>query len=146
MVVQSVAGKKVGEDVEDLQGWMRSLQGCPPISATAVASCANPTHDEPATWFFVEADPRKALARRRCLACGVSASTFDSEHRWTHPPMWACSTCAQSIVELAAGLHAEPDGRITWVALGVRCVACGHLEGLTDFVVDGTREEILAQL
>lgn len=146
MVVQSVAGKKVGEDVDDLQAWLRGLEGCPRIAATAVASCANPAHDEPATWFFVEGDARKALARRRCLACGVSASTLDSEQRWTHPPMWSCSTCAQSIVELAAGFHLEDDDRVTWVALGVRCVACGQLDGLTDFVVDGTREEILAQL
>ena len=146
MVVQLVAGKRVGEDVEDLQAWLRGLEGCPSITSTAVAACANPVHDEAATWFYVEGDARNALARRRCLACGVSVSTFDSEARWTHPPMWACTTCSQSIVEVAAGLHQEEGDRITWVALAVRCVGCGNLSGLTDFVVDGLHDEVLAAL
>ncbi|MDQ1688007.1 MAG: hypothetical protein QOK42_982 [Frankiaceae bacterium] len=146
MVVQQVAGKKTGEDVDDLQRWLRGLEGCPRITSTAVAACANPAHDEPATWFYVEGDARGALARRRCLACGVAVSTFDSEQRWSHPPMWACDSCGQSIVELAAGLHSEDDDRVTWVALAVRCVGCGRLAGLTDFVVEGAHDEVLAAL
>jgi hypothetical protein len=146
MVVHTVSGRKVGEDLDDLQAWVRALEGCPQVTTTATAACVNPMHDEPATWFYVEADARNALARRRCLACGVAVSTLDSEQRWSHPPMWSCGTCGQSIVELVAGLHIEDDDRVTWVAMAVRCVGCGGMSGLTDFVVDGTHDEIMAAL
>ena len=42
--------------------------------------------------------------------------------------------------EIAAGMHtaSSPDGAppvVTWMALGVRCVTCGRVDGLTDMFV-----------
>jgi hypothetical protein len=50
--------------------------------------------------------------------------------------MWACGDCSQSIAELAYGVHVD-DGAATWMAVAARCVECGSVSGLTDFVVPG---------
>ncbi|MFL6239572.1 MAG: hypothetical protein ACJ735_08820 [Actinomycetes bacterium] len=139
MSLHTVAGQRIGEDTDDLTSWLRDLQGCPPVTHTHVLTCGNEVHDEPATWFYVEADPGQGVVRRRCLACGVVADTLDSAQRWSHPHMWACVSCGQSIAEAAAGLHAPGDGPepgpVSWVAIGVRCVGCGVLAGVSDFVL-----------
>ncbi len=132
MTVHKVAGKKVGEDSTDLREWLEGLEGCPPITTTHLATCDNPVHGEDApTWFYVEGDPREGVARRRCLACGGVKHVLDSEERWNHPPMLSCSTCGQSMFELGAGFNVDGGG-VTWLALGVRCVGCGTLDGVTD--------------
>jgi hypothetical protein len=140
--LHSVAGHRIGEDTADLQRWLVDLQGCPPVTHTHVLTCANSVHEDPATWFYVEADPAQGVVRRRCLACGLVAVTLDSEDRWSHPHMWSCDTCGQSIAEVAAGMHSPATsptsnaaGPVSWVAIGVRCVGCGGLAGVTDFVL-----------
>lgn len=147
MVLRTVAGRRTGENADDLQTWIRQLDGCPEISRTVLATCANERHaDEPATWFYVEADARAAVARRRCLSCGDSHDVLDSGEHWSAPRMWSCPTCGQSIAEVAAGLHADDD-QVTWVALAARCVDCGAIEGLTDFNVEpATIDDVLARL
>ena len=145
MVLQTIGGHRIGEDITDLQRWVHSLEGCPTVTNTVIAECTEPAHvDEPGMWFYVEADPTDALARRRCLSCGHVAHILDSEERWAAPKMWSCHTCGQSIAEVVAGLHAPPangesgePGPVTWVAIGVRCVGCGALDGVADFVVPG---------
>jgi hypothetical protein len=143
VTLQNVAGHRIGEDTADLENWLRALEGCPPVSHTHVLTCSSEVHEEPATWFYVEADPSQGVVRRRCLACGLVASTLDSELRWSHPHMWACNSCGQSIAEVAAGIHApghddEAIPAVSWIAIGVRCVGCGALAGVTDFVLPGT--------
>jgi hypothetical protein len=141
MTLHSVAGRRIGEDTTDLESWIQDLAGCPPVTHTHVLSCSNGVHDEPATWFYVEADPALGAIRRRCLACGSVVATLDSEQRWSHPHMWSCASCGQSIAEVAAGLHApgpdgdEEPGSVSWLAIAVRCVGCGLLAGVTDFVL-----------
>ena len=77
----------------------------------------------------------------------ASEHLLDSEARWNHPPMWACSGCGHSIAELAAGLNVPDGEHVEWVALAARCVECGRLAGLTDAVVDrAPLTEVLAQL
>jgi hypothetical protein len=144
VTLHKVAGHRIGEDTEDLASWLRGLEGCPTVTHTHVLTCANSVHEEPATWFYVEADPAQGLVRRRCLACGSVAATLDSAERWSHPHMWACNSCGQSIAEVGAGVHSpgeEPDsdvpGPVSWLAIGVRCVGCGTLAGVTDFVLHG---------
>jgi hypothetical protein len=128
-----LAGRTVGENIEDLQEWLSQLSDCPPISETVIARCHNARHaDEPATWFYVEADARDAVARRRCLSCGDAHDVLDSAEHWTAPRMWSCAGCEQSIAEVVTGLHFEND-TVTWVAVGARCVNCGLIAGLTDF-------------
>jgi hypothetical protein len=152
MTLRTVAGQRIGEDTDDLQGWLRGLDGCPTVTHTHVLTCRNEEHDEPATWFYVEADPSQGVIRRRCLACGLVVSTFDSESRWSHPHMWACRNCGQSIAEVAAGLHApgegDAPGPVSWVAIAVRCVGCGSLAGVTDCVVTTAPsiDEVIADL
>ncbi len=139
MTLRTVAGRRIGETAEDLQVWLRQLEGCPPISRTVLATCPSEQHaDDPATWFYVEADARESIARRRCLSCGHTGDVLDSAEHWTAPRMWSCSGCGQSIAEVAAGLHLEGSDDVTWVALAARCVECGFIEGLTDFNVDPT--------
>ncbi|HEU0130230.1 MAG TPA: hypothetical protein VFQ85_04470 [Mycobacteriales bacterium] len=137
MTMQKVAGNALGEDSDDLQHWLEGLQGCPPVNLTLLCRCLNPVHDgdDAMTWFYVEADPANAVARRRCLACGDVHHLLDSAEHWTHPPMHACLTCGQSMFELAAGLHVESGTTVTWLALAVRCVGCGRLDGVTDMNV-----------
>jgi hypothetical protein len=135
--MQKVAGSELGEDSDDLKAWLEGLAGCPAVNLTVLAHCAGPAHegDETMTWFYVEADPVNAAFRRRCLACGLVHHTLDSEEHWAHPPMHVCSTCGQSMFEVAYGLHVEGGATVTWVAVGVRCVGCGTLDGVTDFNV-----------
>jgi hypothetical protein len=121
------------------------LSGCPTVNHTVAAVCANPHHDEPATWFYVEADWAAGVARIRCLSCGTVRSLLDSEERWTYPPTWACQECSQSIAEAAFGMHLA-DESVSWVALGLRCVNCGDLTGVADFVVHGSVDEVTAAL
>jgi uncharacterized protein with PIN domain len=135
VVLRTVAGRRAGESADDLRNWLSQLPDCPPITQTVLTTCHNPRHiDEPATWFYVEADARLAVARRRCLSCGGSFDVLDSGEHWNAPRMWGCPTCGQSIAEVAAGLHVEDDA-VTWVALAARCVDCGTIDGLTDFNV-----------
>jgi hypothetical protein len=106
-----------------------------------------PAHrDEPGTWWYAEADARAGVARLRCLACAVARSVLDSDERWTYPPAWACSSCRQSIAEAVFGLHVE-QGVVTWLALALRCVNCGDIGGVADFVVPGLPfDEVAATL
>jgi len=138
VTLRAVAGHQKAETAEDLAEWLSRLSDCPEVSRTVAAICANPTHEEPATWFYVEADRHEGVARLRCLGCGLAHSLFDSEERWTYPAAWSCLTCRQSIAEAAYGLHVEPGDAVTWVAMGVRCVNCGDLSGVTDFVLPAT--------
>jgi ribosomal protein S27AE len=135
--MQKVAGNELGEDSDDLQQWLEALKGCPSVNMTLLARCASPVHDgdEAMTWFYVEADATASVARRRCLACGEVAHLLDSEEHWTHPPMHACGTCGQSMFEVAVGLHVESGTTVTWLAVAVRCVGCGRLDGVTDMNV-----------
>ena len=137
MVVHKVSDHRVGEDSEDLRHWLEGLEGCPPIMVTTVSRCENPVHggDAP-TWFYVEGDAAEGIARRRCLACGNVKHFLDSEERWTHPPMRTCLTCGQAMFELAAGFHVV-NGGAEWMAIGIRCVGCGMLDGLTDMSPNG---------
>jgi hypothetical protein len=137
--MQKVAGSELGEDSDDLRGWLEGMQGCPKVNLTLLSRCANPVHDpdDAMTWFYVEADPANGVARRRCLACGEVHHLLDSADHWTHPPMHACTTCGQSMFEMACGLHVDGGTTVTWLAVAVRCVGCGRLEGVTDMNVPG---------
>jgi ribosomal protein S14 len=118
----------MAESVDDLVAWLRSLSGGPAITRTVVAQCTRPMHgDDPATWFYVEADASAGVGRMRCLACGDARSVLDSSERWTFPSAWSCI-----------------NGRASWLVMCVRCVECGHLQGVTDLVVDELDVEELA--
>jgi ribosomal protein S27AE len=139
------SGTVTGDDADDLLQWLGALTGCPPISATVLATCDR-HGDEPATWSYVEADASSGVARRRCVACGATSALLDSAERWTFPPMFSCRSCAQSLVEVGAGLSSVDD-RTTWLALAARCVGCGRIEGLTDVVVPSLpTDEVTAQI
>ncbi|MCU1594150.1 MAG: hypothetical protein JWO12_1542 [Frankiales bacterium] len=137
MVLRSVGGIRTGEDVEDLRAFLMDLPlGAPAITETVVLACHNHGDENP-SWTYVEADASAGVARRRCLQCAQGVALLDSEERWTHPAMWACGTCGQSIAEVAAGLSAPDGDHVQWLAVAARCVECGRIDGLTDMVVDG---------
>jgi ribosomal protein S14 len=154
VALQRLQDHKTGEDADDLKAWLQTLVGCPSVEVTALASCGNDSHGaEPPTWFYVEADRAAGVARRRCLACGSVHHILDSESNWTSGIHTStCPTCAQSMFEVAAGLHTasspEPDQPVvSWVALGTRCVTCGRVDGLTDmFVPDLPVADVVAAL
>ena len=144
MTLRTVGEQQTAETVDDLVEWLWSLRGCPTINRTVVATCTRPAHgDEPATWFYVEADAREGVARTRCLSCADTKPLLDSAERWTYPPAWACHNCNQAIAEVAFGI-AQEDGVASWVAMAARCVECGHLQGLTDAVVPGVAADTFA--
>ena len=142
VALQRLHDHRTGEDSDDLKAWLHMLEGCPSVEVTALASCANESHgnDRP-TWFYVEADGTAGVARRRCLACGLVHHVLDSKDNWpTGVHTASCPTCAQSMFEVAAGMHtaSSPESAgpvVTWLALGVRCVTCGRVDGLTDMFV-----------
>jgi ribosomal protein S14 len=145
-VLRSAGGGTTGEDVEDLRSWLLALTGGPEVHETVVLHCDN-HDDQSAVWAYAEADARSGIARRRCLACGSARSLLDSAERWTHPPMWACQGCGQSIAELAVGLSLSDGEHVRWLALAARCVHCGRLAGLTDaLLADEPLTEILTRL
>ena len=135
MVLRVVGGVRTGEDVEDLRAFLQELEGAPPVHETIVLGCGNHGDDRP-TWTYVEANATEGIARRRCLQCAKTVAVLDSDERWSYPPMWACGSCGQSIAELAAGLSLPDGDHVEWLVLGVRCVECGRIDGLTDLVVD----------
>jgi ribosomal protein S27AE len=146
MVLRTVGGVLTGEDVEDLRAFLGELEGAPEVHETVVLGCDRHEDDRP-TWTYIEADSRAGVARRRCLQCASSVGLLDSDERWTHPPMWSCGTCGQSIAEVAVGLSAEDGEHVTWAVVAARCVECGHIAGLTDMVLPRTPlTEVLAQL
>ena len=146
MVLRSVAGVPTGEDVEDLRAFVKALQGGPEVHETVVLGCGN-HEDERPTWTYVEADARAGVARRRCMQCAQSVALLDSADRWTHPPMWCCKNCGQSIAEVAVGLSVEDGEHVTWAVIAARCVECGRIDGLTDLVLPGTPiTEVLERL
>jgi hypothetical protein len=97
MVLQTVAGHRIGEDAEDLKAWMSGLSGCPAVTHTLQTACSSDKHGEtPATWFYVEGDPHNGIARRRCLSCGEVSHLLDSAEHWNYPAMWCCKGCQQA--------------------------------------------------
>lgn len=146
MVLRTANGARTGEDVDDLREWLRTLDGAPEVHEVVVLHCAQHGEDAP-TWQYVEADAQQGIARRRCLACATTVHLLESEAHWTHPMMWACGGCGQSIAELCVGLHVPDGEHVEWVALAARCVDCGRIAGLTDVVVDRRPlPEVLAAL
>ncbi len=146
MVLRTVGGVRKGEDTEDLRTFLMGLQGAPKVHETVVLGCDNHGDERP-TWTYVEADAVAGLARRRCLQCARSVALLDSEQRWTHPPMWCCASCQQSIAEVVAGLSLPDGEHVEWLVLGARCVECGRVDGLTDFVLDSRAlGEVVASL
>jgi hypothetical protein len=146
MVLRVVGGVRTGEDVEDLRSFLTSLEGAPEVHETVVLTCGNHEDEQP-SWTYVEADARAGVARRRCLQCARTTDVLDSADRWTHPPMWSCKNCRQSITEVVAGLSVADGEHVTWVVLGARCVECGLVEGLTDVVLPATPlSQVLADL
>jgi len=135
VVMRTVGNRHAAEDAEDLASWIRGLSNCPEITQTAHASCGHPSHGEdPASWFYVEADADLGVARLRCLSGGHTTDLLDSADHWTYPGVWACNSCGQSIAEVVYGIHDE-SGTANWLVLAVRCVECGDVAGLTDFVL-----------
>jgi len=143
VTLRAVAGHQKAETIDDLTQWLQNLTGCPEVARTDVATCANPTHDEPATWFYVEADAENGVARLRCLACGDAHPLLDSDERWTFPAVWACRACSQSLAEVVYGVH-EDEGLAKWLVVTVRCVGCGQVAGLTDMVVPDVAADVFA--
>jgi hypothetical protein len=137
MTLRSLSGRPYAEEVADVVAWLHSLDGCPAIDDAITATCRAGHHgDEPGTWFYVEADPAEGVARLRCLGCGGVHPVLDSAERWTFPSAWSCPNCRQAIAEVVFGLHEEAS-TVTWAAMAVRCVNCGSLDGVADFVVPG---------
>jgi hypothetical protein len=147
VVMRTVGNRHAAEDVEDLAHWVRGLTDCPAVTQTSIATCGHPSHGEdPASWFYVEADAEAGVARLRCLAGGHASDVLDSAEHWTYPGVWACLSCGQSIAEVVYGIHDEA-GTAKWLALTVRCVECGDVAGLTDFVLaDVPIDALLATL
>lgn len=146
MVLRKAAGARTGEDADDLRAWLTELDGAPDVHETVVLACGQHGDERPA-WFYVEGDPAAGVARRRCLACAGTVHVLDSEDRWTNPPVWACQRCGQSMAEMAVGLSVPDGEHVQWAVVGVRCVECGRLAGLTDLVVEGRPlGEVLADL
>jgi ribosomal protein S14 len=145
VVLRIQAGIATGEDADDLLSWLRDLTDCPSVTHTLIAGCDRHGDGDDAPWCYVEADPRAGVARRRCVACGTTRALLDSAERWTFPPMFSCRSCAQSLVEVGAGVATGDGERARWVALAARCVACGRIEGLTDAVVPDLPLDVLGR-
>jgi len=144
VTLRTIQGQLTAETVEDVEQWLMRLEGCPPVTRTVLARCTRPAHgDDPATWFYVEADRTEGVARLRCLACGDVKPVLDSAERWTFPAAWSCNACSQSLAEVAYGIHDE-GGVATWLVMGARCVECGQVAGLTDLVVPGVAVDVFA--
>jgi hypothetical protein len=151
VTVRTQVDHLIGETSDDLRSWTRSLAGCPPVTHTLLAACPAPAHNgEKPTWFFPSADADEGVAQLRCVACGTATDVMDSGDHWTYPHVWACLSCGQSMGEVVLGLHAEDDSEdasgpfVTWLAVTVRCIGCGRIDGLTDMHVPHVALETIA--
>lgn len=134
-----------GDESEDLLTWLSELTGCPEITQPVLLQCDK--HSDPVFCGYVQADPNTGVARRRCVACAEVTDLFDSGERWTYPETYECQGCRSSLVELAVGISADPDGSAEWLALAARCIGCGRIHGLTDRIVEGYNvDEVLASV
>jgi hypothetical protein len=126
---------------------LKALSDCPQVNHTVTAICSNAAHgDEPANWFYVEADAEQGVARLRCLSGGHVNELLDSAEHWTFPHVWSCTSCGQSIAEVVYGIHAD-GGTASWLVVATRCVECGDVAGVTDmFTGEIPVEELLAKL
>lgn len=147
MVVRSVGPRLISENIDDVVGWVKTLEGCPPVTRTKIALCRHDSHgSDPANWFYVEADVKEGVARLRCLAGGHVNDLLDSAEHWTYPGVWVCPGCGQSIAEAVFGIN-EDGGIAHWMALVARCVECGEVAGVADLVVDNMPiNDLLAKL
>lgn len=129
---------QVVASVDGLHRWVLRLPDPPVVlSATRQIACADARHSEPSTWLYVIADPRHGVACWRCVACSRTGWLADSADRWTHPTMWACGGCQQSLAELVLGTGGErADASVCWSVLAARCPDCGTVQGLTDVRYD----------
>jgi hypothetical protein len=145
--MRTAGNRHTAEDTEDLATWVRGLTDCPPVTQTTFAMCSHASHgDEPATWFYVEADAEAGVARLRCLAGGHVSDLLDSAEHWTYPGVWSCPSCSQSIAEVVYGIHDEA-GTATWLVMALRCVECGDVAGATDVLTgEMPLDELLARL
>jgi hypothetical protein len=145
--MRDVNGRHTAESVDDLVEWVESLSGGPAITRTAQATCRDASHGEdPATWFYVEADATEGVAKLRCLSGGHVRAVADSDQRWTYPQMWSCRGCNASIAEAVYGVHDSED-IASWLVVGVRCVNCGDVAGVTDIVLaEIPTDQLLASL
>jgi hypothetical protein len=135
VVMRTLGTRHTAEDIEDLAIWVRDLDGCPKVTQTTLGMCGHPSHtEEPATWFYVEADAENGVARLRCLSGGHVNDLLDSAENWTFPHVWSCISCSQSIAEIVYGIH-DDNGTAKWLAVAARCVECGDVAGLTDMVI-----------
>jgi hypothetical protein len=135
VVMRTLGTRHTAEDTEDLATWVRDLPGGPPVTQTVLARCNHDWHgDEPATWFYVEADASAGVARLRCLSGGHLREVLDSGEHWTFPGVWSCVSCSQSIAEVVYGVN-DDDGVSRWMVIAARCVECGDVAGLTDLVL-----------
>jgi hypothetical protein len=136
--MRTAGSRHTAESVVDLHDWVRALDGGPTITRTKQALCEAASHgDEPATWFYVEADPHNGVARLRCLSCAQIYNVADSDARWTFPHTWSCNGCNQSIAEVVYGVNATEDVA-HWLVVAARCVECGEVAGLTDLLLGPT--------
>lgn len=147
MVVRSVGPRLISENIDDVVEWVKTLEGCPPVTRTKIALCRHDSHGaDSANWFYVEADVNEGVARLRCLAGGHVNDLLDSAENWTYPGVWACPGCGQSIAEAVYGIN-EEGGVAHWMALVLRCVECGEVAGVADLVVDNLPiDDLLAKL
>jgi hypothetical protein len=147
VVMRTLGTRHTAEDTEDLATWVRTLPGCPAITQTSLARCNHAWHgDEPATWFYVEADADAGVVRLRCLSGGHLRDLLDSGEHWTFPGVWSCVSCSQSIAEVVYGIH-DDAGSARWMAVAVRCVECGDVAGVADLVLgDIPLDDLLAAL
>jgi hypothetical protein len=135
-----------GEDPDDLMAWLSQLTDCPTVTQPVVLRCEKHERD-PVFCGYVQADPHTGVARRRCVACAEVTDLFDSGERWSYPETFECQGCRSSLVELAVGINAEPDGQAHWLALAARCIGCGRISGLTDVTINAlTVDEVLASV
>jgi hypothetical protein len=68
-------------------------------------------------------------ALRACVTCGQPAFIADSEDYWEDPGATAVSCfCGADVFEIAVGFALRESGDdVTWISVGVRCVADGIL-------------------
>src|SRR5262249_43906444 len=89
------------------------------------------------TVFRVEVDDDNGCARRTCVRCGAKHLMLDSAEFWATADPGSCECpCGADTFEVAVAFSRRDDEALTWVTIGLRCIACGMMGVYTDWKVD----------
>ena len=140
MAIDTTGEWWVGTGEDDIDTYLELLMAdVHPISEVVHATCGCGSRV-----FTVSADADEGCVIRACSSCTKEHPVCDSgEYVEDSDLEGVVCQCGDERFELAVSFSRRDDGSIRWLAVGVRCVACGVLGSPADCKIDYSPSEHL---